>query len=93
MIVSFKHKGLEAFFKSGTKKGIRPDHEKRLRLQLTQLDAAAAVSDMAVPGWKLHSLSGGLAGHHSITVNGNWRLTFRFLDDGNAELVDYQDYH
>ncbi|MBA4710555.1 type II toxin-antitoxin system RelE/ParE family toxin [Aquitalea aquatica] len=93
MIVSFNHKGLEAFFTSGTKKGIRPDHEKKLRRQLTQLDTATSPGDMAVPGWKLHSLSGDLEGHFAITVNGNWRLTFRFLADGNVELVDYQDYH
>ena len=48
---------------------------------------------MAVPSWKLHPLKGALAGHYAITVNANWRLTFRFLPNGDAELVDYQDYH
>ena len=47
---------------------------------------------MNVPGWRFHSLSGGLTGHYAVTVNGNWRLTFRF-EDGDAVLVDYQDYH
>ena len=47
---------------------------------------------MNVPGWRLHPLVGSLAGHYSVFVNGNWRLTFRF-DDGDAVLVDYQDYH
>lgn len=47
---------------------------------------------MNLPGWRLHPLTGGLAGHWSVWVNGNWRLTFRF-DDGDAELVDYLDYH
>jgi len=47
---------------------------------------------MAAPGWKLHPLKGDLAGHWSVAVNGNWRLTFKFVDR-DAELVDYQDYH
>jgi proteic killer suppression protein len=47
---------------------------------------------MNAPGWRLHLLTGDLAGHYSVTVNGNWRMTFRF-ESGDAELVDYQDYH
>jgi len=93
MINSFCHKGLEAFFKTSSKAGIRPDHAERLRKQLTALDAAKGPEDMAVPSWKLHSLKGDLAGHYAVTVNANWRLTFRFLPNGDAELVDYQDYH
>lgn len=93
MITSFCHKGLEAFFTTGSKAGIRPDHPARLRKQLTALDAAKSADDMAVPSWKLHPLKGDLAGHYAVTVNANWRLTFRFLPNGNAELVDYQDYH
>lgn len=92
MIRSFQHKGLEAFFLTGNKAGIRPDHAKRLQLQLGALDQATRPEDMAAPGWKLHSLKGNLAGYWAITVNGNWRLTFRF-DGKDAEVVDYQDYH
>lgn len=44
------------------------------------------------PGWDLHLLKGSLGGHWSVSVNGNWRLTFMF-DNGDAVLVDYQDYH
>ena len=47
---------------------------------------------MNLPGWRLHPLAGKLAGHFAVTVSGNWRLTFRF-EDGDAVLVDYQDYH
>lgn len=92
MIKSFQHKGLEAFFETGSKAGIQPHHAPRLARQLARLDVAKAPDDMNVPGWRLHALSGSLAGHFSITVNGNWRLTFMF-EDGDAVLVDYRDYH
>ncbi|MBK6742095.1 MAG: type II toxin-antitoxin system RelE/ParE family toxin [Hydrogenophilales bacterium] len=92
MIKSFRHKGLESFFQTGTKKGIQPSHASRLRVQLGALDNATVPGDMNVPGWRLHGLTGDLAGHWSVTVNGNWRLTFRF-EGPDAELVDYQDYH
>lgn len=92
MIKSFKHKGLESFFLTGSKKGIQPHHATRLQLQLAALDNATGPEDMSAPVWRLHSLSGNLTGHWSITVNGNWRLTFRFIGK-DAELVDYQDYH
>lgn len=59
---------------------------------LTMLDNAKRPEDMNAPNWKLHPLTGNLAGHWSIWVNGNWRLTFRFEGE-HAELVDYQDYH
>jgi len=47
---------------------------------------------MNIPGWGLHFLSGNLLGHYSVTVNGNWRMTFTFEGE-DAILVDYQDYH
>lgn len=92
MIKSFEHKGLQAFFETGSKAGIQPHHAPKLARQLARLHAAKASEDMNLPGWRLHSLQGDLAGHFSVTVNGNWRLTFRF-DGGDAVLVDYQDYH
>ena len=92
MIKSFAHKGLEAFFTGGSKAGIQPVHAARLRRQLAQLDQAAGPQDMNVPGWKLHPLKGSLAGHWSVWVSGNWRLTFKF-DGADATVIDYQDYH
>lgn len=92
MIKSFAHKGIKAFFETGSKAGIQAAHAPRLRLQLAALNRARKPDDMAVPGWRLHALKGNLAGHWAITVNGNWRLTFRF-ENGDALLVDYQDYH
>lgn len=92
MIKSFRHKGIQGFFETGSKAGIQPSHAARLRVQLTRLDDAISPQDMNAPGWKLHPLSGSLAGHWSVTVNGNWRLTFTF-EGADAVLVDYQDYH
>jgi proteic killer suppression protein len=92
MIVSFRHKGLEAFFRSGTQAGIQPIHAKRLREMLTALHAAAGPDDLARPSWRLHGLSGDRAGFHAMTVQANWRLVFRF-DGTNVELLDYLDYH
>lgn len=92
MIKSFVHKGLEALFRTGSKAGIQPHHANKLRLQLTMLDRARQPEDMNAPGWRLHPLSGDMAGHYSITVNGNWRITFRF-EDSDVILVDYLDYH
>ena len=92
MIKSFKHKGLEAFFRTGSKKGVQPHHAAKLQIQLATLDNAEGPDDMNAPNWRLHALTADLAGHWSIWVNGNWRLTFRFVGK-DAELVDYQDYH
>ncbi|MBK7815310.1 MAG: type II toxin-antitoxin system RelE/ParE family toxin [Rhodocyclaceae bacterium] len=89
---SFRHKGLEAFFLAGTRKGIQPHHAAKLQVQLASLDNATGPEDMNAPAWRLHPLAGKLAGHWAVWVSGNWRLTFRFIGK-DAELVDYQDYH
>lgn len=92
MIKSFRHKGIQQFFETGSKAGIKSRHERRLRLQLSRLDDAKNANDMDAPGWKLHRLKGELKNHWSVWVDGNWRLTFTF-DGEDAVLVDYQDYH
>lgn len=92
MIRTFRHKGIERFFRSGSRAGIQASHAPRLARQLAALDAAARPEDMNRPGWYWHPLKGALSGHWSVTVNGNWRLTFAF-ENGDAVLVDYQDYH
>lgn len=92
MIISFRHKGLKRFFESGSAAGIQPAHAKRLRMQLSALDTAQGIADMDIPGFRLHALKGGDQGRWSIWVNGNWRLTFEFRD-GNALVLDYEDYH
>lgn len=92
MIQSFRHKGLRKFYETGSTAGIQPSHAKRLRMQLAALDTASVIEDMDIPGFRLHPLKGTSAGRWSITVNGNWRLTFEFRD-GNVHVLDYEDYH
>ncbi len=92
MIKSFRHKGLEAFYRKGSKAGIQPHHAVRLRAQLTALDIATAPEQMNFPGWKLHALTGDLVDYWSVTVSGNCRMIFRFEGE-HAEAVNYLDYH
>lgn len=58
----------------------------------TLRSVAAHAKDMDLPGLRLHELSGNRAGIWSVTVSGNWRVTFQF-EDGDAEIVNYEDYH
>ncbi len=92
MIRSFRHKGLERYFLKGTPSGIQSVHEKKLRLILGRLHAAAEVKDMDLPGLYLHQLKGKSRGRWSVRVSGNWRVTFRF-ESPDALEVDYEDYH
>ena len=92
MIQGFRHRGLERFFHLGVKSGIRPDHADRLRLVLGRLAAATAPKDMDLPGLRLHPLKGKLKGRWSLSVSGNWRVTFAFSGKGIVD-VDYEDYH
>ena len=92
MITSFRHKGLRKYFESGSLAGIQPDHAKRLKMLLVALDTAHTIEDMDIPGFRLHALKGSERGRWSIWVNGNWRITFEF-ENGNAFILDYEDYH
>ncbi|APH60057.1 type II toxin-antitoxin system RelE/ParE family toxin [Granulibacter bethesdensis] len=92
MINSFRPKGLEGFFRTGSMGGIQTAHAKKLRHILGLLDVSEKPQDMALPGFRLHSLSGDLQDHWAVKVNANWRVTFRFIGK-DVELVDYQDYH
>jgi proteic killer suppression protein len=92
MIKGFRHKGLKKFFETGSKSGIQANHADKLKLQLTQLHESEVATDMDEPGWNLHELKGNMAGHWSVEINGNWRMTFVF-ENGDADIVDYQDYH
>lgn len=92
MILTFRHKGLEQFYKTGSKAGIQAAHSAKIRRILARLDSSSNPNDMNIAVWNLHPLSGNLSGHWSVKVSGNWRITFR-IESGHAEIVDYQDYH
>jgi len=92
VITSFRHRGLERFFLSGFKAGVRPEHAERLRLVLGRLAAAVTARDMDLPGLRLHPLKGRLKGRWSVTISGNWRVTFTFEGE-DAFDVDLEDYH
>ena len=92
MIKSFRHKGLQEFFYSGTRKGIQPDHASKIARLLDRLDASVAAKGMNLPGFRLHKLSGQEKDNWSVWVNGNWRIIFEFRGE-DAYVVDYRDYH
>ncbi|MBT3252165.1 MAG: Killer protein [Candidatus Marinimicrobia bacterium] len=92
MIVSFKHKGLRQFYESGSIAGIQTKHSNRLRLMFAALDTALHNSDMNIPGFRPHQLKGSRDETWAISVSGNWRLTFNFMD-GNVHILNYEDYH
>ena len=92
MIASFQHKGLKLFYEKGNASKLQPQHVAKIRLILTRLDAAVAPTDLNVPGYGLHQLTGDLAGLWAVKVDKNYRIVFRF-DDVNMLDVDYLDYH
>ena len=92
MIKTFKHKGLRLYYETGSTRGIQAKHADRLRMQLAAMDSALEIADLDIPGYKLHPLKGDRKGVWSISVSGNWRLTFEFRD-GHVYLLDYEDYH
>ena len=92
MIQSFRHKGLQEFFLTGSRAGIQPRHANRLRLILARLHASMSPRDMRLPGLGLHQLSGDRAGEWAVSVSGNWRVTFMF-EGTDAVSVNYEDYH
>jgi proteic killer suppression protein len=92
VIKSFKHTGLERYFRTGSSARIRNEHAKRLRLILARLEASIKPQDMNLPGLSLHELKGKQKGRWSVWVSGNWRVTFRFHGI-DAVDVDYEDYH
>lgn len=92
MIKSFSHKGLKDFFEVGSKRGLTPELATRGRIRLDVIDAAKTVTDINLPGFRLHELKGQRAGTWSIWVTGNRRLIFKFRD-GHAYDVGLEDYH
>ena len=91
MVRTFRHKGLKRLFEQDDPSGVIPEHVGKLRNILATLHSAPTVAHMDLPGFRLHSLKGEMKGLWSVTVQANWRVIFRF--DGDAEEVDYVDYH
>ena len=92
MIKSFRHKGLKRLFETGERRGVAPELADRLRRQLDVLNRAGSTRDLNLPGYRLHQLKGNHAGTWSVTVSGNWRVTFTFEGE-DAFDVDLEDYH
>jgi proteic killer suppression protein len=92
MIRSFRHKGLRLLFEEANARGVPAKSAPKIRRMLAQLHVSKAPAEMdGMPGWRLHPLKGGRAGQWSVTVTGNWRITFRFegKDTFDVDLVDY----
>ncbi|MBK8909651.1 MAG: type II toxin-antitoxin system RelE/ParE family toxin [Rhodospirillales bacterium] len=92
MIRSFRHKGLELLYEKGDRRRVSAEQVDKLERILARLDQAAEPRGMDLPGYRLHPLKGDMAGFWSVTVNGNWRVVFRF-SDGHASDLDLIDYH
>ena len=90
--VRFSHKGLRRFYERGDARGLDAAHMARVRRLLTALQDANSPQDMALPGCRLHQLTGDRRGQWSVRVSGNWRIVFRFVG-GVAVDVDLIDYH
>jgi proteic killer suppression protein len=92
-IRSVRHRGLKRFLENDDDRDIRPDLVNRLRRILTALISASDMDDVqGPPGWRIHVLSGDRAGTWSMSVSGNWRVTFTF-EDGKIHGVNLEDYH
>lgn len=92
MIKSFKHKGLQKYFESGSIAGIQAAHQQKIRMRLVALDTAISIDDINLPGFRLHQLKGDKQGLWAIDVSKNWRITFKFIE-GDVYIVNYEDYH
>ena len=94
MIRSFKSKLAEAILRGRqAPKGFSLDLAKTARRKLVQLNNAGALGDLSVPpGNRLEALKGGLAGLHSIRINDQWRIVFRWTTAG-PEDINIVDYH
>jgi toxin HigB-1 len=92
VIQSFRHKGLKRLYEKGDKRGVGANLLSRVEDILTLLDVAEKPEDMRLPGLRLHPLTGDRKGEWSVSVSGNWRVTFKF-EKGNVTRVDLEDYH
>ena len=92
MIGSFQHRGLKRLYEQDDTRRLPPEMVDRIRSILARLMAARTIEDMEVQTYHLHALKGDRKGVWSVTVRGNWRITFRF-EEGYALDVNFEDYH
>jgi len=92
LIKSWLHKGLQKFFEDGSLAGIQATHARRIQERLQTINRAKVIEDIALPPYRLHKLKGDRSDIWSVSVTGNWRITFRFFD-GDAYIINYEDYH
>ena len=93
LIGKFRHKGLKALYQDDDAHGVPAPSVAKIRRILAALEFADDLTQVAtMPGWKLHPLKGSRKGEYSITVTGNWRITFK-LDGGFVTDVNFEDYH
>jgi len=92
MIRSIRHKGLKHLYDDNDPRGVKVEHVEKVSDILARLDAAVVIADIDMPGFRLHPLKADRKGFWAVTVRANWRVIFRF-DDGDAQDVDYVDYH
>lgn len=95
IIKNIRHKGLKRLFESGDRSGVPPNLERKLLVMLTVLQDISSEEAMErLPSWQPHRLTGDLKDHWSLSVNRNWRLTFKVSKDGREiHDLDFQDYH
>jgi toxin HigB-1 len=92
-IWSVHHRGLRRFIEDDDDREIRRDLVNRVRRILTALIAAPDMDGVqGPPGWRIHQLTGDRAGTWSVSVSGNWRITFT-LDSGEICNLNLEDYH
>ncbi|OFW10362.1 MAG: plasmid maintenance system killer [Acidobacteria bacterium RIFCSPLOWO2_12_FULL_59_11] len=87
------HKGLKRLYEDDDGSGLPRHSIRKIKAILAALEFADQLSEIATfPGWKLHALKGNRKGTFSITVTGNWRITFTV--QGNAVTnLNFEDYH
>lgn len=93
MIKSFADQNTRELFEAGESRVLPPDIVRRALRKLEFIDNAMVLSDLRLPpGNRLHALKGGRQGQHAISVNDQWRICFRFEEDGAFD-VEICDYH
>jgi len=91
VILSYADPETESFYLTGKSRYIAQDIQRTAMRRLYMLDKAQELSDLASPGNRLEALKGGLKGYHSIRINRQWRIVFKW--EGGARDVEISDYH